>query len=263
MREFDAATILWRTEQGDLAKDFRRAGAAALFDACFARAVAHEQEPAAATSGGRDHSPVADPAVRRVFGSRHGLLADAESREGLLRKRADAARAAAAVFSLSTWSAWTRSSSGRNTSPSLLRDAVLDMLDTQHFEEAEWQELLQAELLALPGWAGLMRRLEEEPSLLPHQAVPCSLMDYLAVRLTMSRVASRMGAAETVPEESPLKTQEKRRLSRAARVYDAARVCRLSANEVATPFRSRLGGLRTRSEVLQRTGAPPHPAPGI
>jgi uncharacterized protein YbcC (UPF0753/DUF2309 family) len=58
-------------------------------------------------------------------------------------------------------------------------------------------------------------------------------MDYLAVRLTMTRVASRMGAAETIPRESPLKTEEKRRLSRAARVYDAARVVSLSAAEVA------------------------------
>jgi len=46
------------------------------------------------------------------------------------------------------------------------------------------------------------------------------------------RVASREGAAETVPLESPLKTQEKRRLSRAARVYDAARGVSLSADEV-------------------------------
>ena len=111
-------------------------------------------------------------------------------------------------------------------------DAVLDYLDTQYFREAEWEEVLQAELLALPGWAGLMRRLEEDPGLAPHETVPCSLMDFLAVRLTMARVASRMGAAETVPQESPLKTQEKRRLSRAARVYDAARVVSLSAGEV-------------------------------
>ena len=45
VREFDAATIVWRTEQGDLAKDFRRAALRALFEACFARAVAHEEEP--------------------------------------------------------------------------------------------------------------------------------------------------------------------------------------------------------------------------
>ena len=48
-----------------------------------------------------------------------------------------------------------------------------------------------------------MRRLEEDPGLAPHETVPCSLMDFLAVRLTMSRVASRMGAAEAVPRGEP------------------------------------------------------------
>jgi uncharacterized protein YbcC (UPF0753/DUF2309 family) len=108
----------------------------------------------------------------------------------------------------------------------------LDYLDTQYFREPEWQHVLQAELLALPGWAGLMHRLEEDPDLAPHEPLPCSLMDFLAVRLTMARVASRMGVGEATPEESPLKTQERRRLSRAARVYDAARVVRLSADEI-------------------------------
>src|SRR5215472_10082897 len=46
VREFDAATILWRTEQGDLARDFRKAALRTLFEACFARTVAHEPEPA-------------------------------------------------------------------------------------------------------------------------------------------------------------------------------------------------------------------------
>src|SRR6185437_13759499 len=45
VREFDGATIVWRTEQGDLAKDFRRPALRALFDACSVRAVAHEEEP--------------------------------------------------------------------------------------------------------------------------------------------------------------------------------------------------------------------------
>jgi hypothetical protein len=108
----------------------------------------------------------------------------------------------------------------------------LDYLDSQCFREADWEQVLQAELVAMPGWAGLMRRLEEDPGLAPHESVPSSLMDFVAVRLTMVRVASRMGAAEAVPQESPLKTQEKRRLSRAARIYDAARVVSLSAGEV-------------------------------
>src|SRR6185437_13462187 len=45
VREFDGATVVWRTEQGDLAKDFRRAALRALFEACFERTVAHEEEP--------------------------------------------------------------------------------------------------------------------------------------------------------------------------------------------------------------------------
>ena len=92
VREFDAATILWRTEQGDLAKDFRQPALRALFDACLARTVAHEEEPAHAESSGRDHPPVADPVVLGVSGSGHGLLAHAAPREGLLCERPDAAR---------------------------------------------------------------------------------------------------------------------------------------------------------------------------
>ena len=110
---------------------------------------------------------------------------------------------------------------------------MLDCLDSQHVAEADWPDALQVELLALPGWAGIIHQLEKNPSLAPHQSVPCSLVDFLAVRLTMSRIAARASEAEPAPPESPLKTKERLRLSRAARVYDAARVLSLSAAEVA------------------------------
>ncbi len=45
VREFDGATILWRTEQGDLAGDFRQPALRTLFDACFKRTIVHEAEP--------------------------------------------------------------------------------------------------------------------------------------------------------------------------------------------------------------------------
>lgn len=57
------------------------------------------------------------------------------------------------------------------------------------------EELLAAELLALPGWAGLIRRLEEEPSLAPYRNVPASLDDYLAVRLLLTCAAADTGMA--------------------------------------------------------------------
>jgi uncharacterized protein YbcC (UPF0753/DUF2309 family) len=231
VREFDAATILWRTEQGDLAKDFRRAALRTLFEACFARSIAHEPEPAQP----RPVDEIIHPWLIRLcavfldqgtayWPMPHRERGFYESVRMLLAQRGG-------VFPkyLAGLDDEFQRQHHHGFSAS---DAVLDCLDKLEYREAMWPDLIQAELLALPGWAGLMRALEENPSLVPHRALPCSLMDYLAIRLTMSRVASRMGAAETVQEESPLKTQERRRLSRAARVYDAARVVRLSANEV-------------------------------
>jgi uncharacterized protein len=231
VREFDAATILWRAEQGDLARDFRQPALHALFDACFARVIAHEDEPlpprpvdeiihpwlirmcAVFLDQGMTYWPMPHreqgfyQSVRRLLAPRGGIFP-----LYLTGLDHEFKRQASLSFSAA--------------------DAVLDYLDASHLCEAEWDGVLQAELLALPGWAGLMRRLEQDPGLAPHEAVPCSLMDYLAVRLTMARVAAREHAAETMPLESPLKTQEKRRLSRAARVYDAARVVSLSAGEI-------------------------------
>lgn len=46
VREFDAATILWRAKQDDLAEDFRHPAPRALFDACLARTIPREEEPA-------------------------------------------------------------------------------------------------------------------------------------------------------------------------------------------------------------------------
>jgi uncharacterized protein YbcC (UPF0753/DUF2309 family) len=232
VREFDAATVVWRTEQGDLAKDFRRAALRGLFEACFARTVAHEEEPAPPRSvnevihpwlirlcsvyldQGTAYWPMPNRAggfyasVRRLFSGRGGIFP-----QYLVGLDKEFQRQKRLSFSAA--------------------DAVLDYLDSQRFQETEWPAIVEAELLALPGWAGLMHELEKDPTLAPHKTLPCSLMDFLAVRLTMSGVASRDGATDAVPEESPLKTQEKRRLSRTARVYDAARVIRLSAQEIS------------------------------
>ncbi len=69
-------------------------------------------------------------------------------------------------------------------------DVILESLATLGVPEPDWEPVLRAELLALPGWAGLMRRLEEDPCLAPHERLPCSLMDFLAVRMTMTAVAA-------------------------------------------------------------------------
>jgi hypothetical protein len=231
VREFDAATILWRAEQGDLARDFRKAALRALFDACLARTVAHEEEPAAR----RPVDDVIHPWLIRLC----SVFLDQGMAYWPMPRRGEGFYASVRALLSRRGCIFPRYLTGLDEE--FLRqqyfsfsaaDAVLDYLDGLYFREADWAQTIQDELLALPGWAGLMRRLEEDPALAPHQSVPATLMDYLAVRLSMARVASRMGAAEAVPQESPLKTQEMRRLSRAARVYDAARVVSLSAAEV-------------------------------
>lgn len=231
VREFDAATIIWRTEQGDLAKDFRRPALRALFDACFGRAVAHEGEP----TPPRPVDEVIHPWLMRLCsvyldqGTAYWPMPNRE--KGFYESVRTLFSRRGGIFP--KYLVGLDDEFGKQERLSFsASDAVLDYLDSQSFREAEWPEILQAELLALPGWAGLMHRLEKDPALAPHKILPCSLMDFLAVRLTMSRVASRRGVAETVPQESPLKTQERRRLSRAARIYDAARVLRLSAGEI-------------------------------
>ena len=231
VREFDAATILWRTEQGDLARDFRQAALRALFDACFTRTIAHEEEPA--------HPRPVDEIIHPWLIRLCAVFLDQGTAYWPMPHRQRGFYESVRMLLGRGGGALPRYLAGLDDEFRRQRrlafsaaDAVLDFLDAQHYHEAAWPDVLLAELLALPGWAGLVRRLEEDPSLAPHEVLPCSLMDYLAVRLTMSRVASRRGATDTLPQESPLKTQGKRRLSRAARVYDAARVIRLSAAEV-------------------------------
>jgi len=232
VREFDAATVMWRAEQGDLARDFRQPALRALFDACLARAVAHEEEPAAPNpvdeiihpwlirlcSVFLDQGMAYWPMPLREKGFYAGVRTLLAQRGGVFPR-----------YLAGLDEEFRRQERLGYSS----MDAVLAYLDFRNADEADWESLLQAELLALPGWAGLMRRIEEDPGLAPHEAVPSSLMDFLAVRLTMTRVAAGRGAAEAVPQESPLKTEEKRCLSRAARIYDAARVVSLSAAEVA------------------------------
>ena len=57
---------------------------------------------------------------------------------------------------------------------------VISILNQLGLAEDDWDGIIQEELLALPGWAGMMNRLEHDPDLAPHQRIPCSLSDYLA-----------------------------------------------------------------------------------
>lgn len=53
----------------------------------------------------------------------------------------------------------------------------------------EWGPFLSAELLALRGWAGIVRQIEERPDRVPARDLTVTLRGYLAVRLLFERAA--------------------------------------------------------------------------
>lgn len=121
-------------------------------------------------------------------------------------------------------------------------DVVLDCLKRFNLAPDEWESFLTAELLALPGWAGLMRRLEEDPSLAPHEHVPCSLTDFLAVRLTLTKMATENLWKRHQLDGSPWKrwqwpiepppVTEAQQMTEVARVFDVAQLLGLSAGQL-------------------------------
>ncbi len=69
-------------------------------------------------------------------------------------------------------------------------DCIIDELRRMGISEGYWQPYIRQSLLALRGWAGMMRQFEERPDRAPVTAVPATLADFLAVRLICDRVAT-------------------------------------------------------------------------
>lgn len=117
-------------------------------------------------------------------------------------------------------------------------EAVRAVLAHFHVPEERWEAFLKAELLALPGWAGIIYRLEEQPDLAPYTPVQASLMEYLAVRLTLMQVAAEnawRGQRGSVREQwrtLPVRPKQDQRLQ-AARLFDAACRLELTAADLA------------------------------
>lgn len=117
------------------------------------------------------------------------------------------------------------------TSDMSAEDTVTAMLKRLGVPKGEWEKFIIAELLGLPGWAGLVRCLEVDPSLAPHDRVSCSLMEFLALRLTYTVVAleNLMGDAkawrDVVPRAKPHDP-----MAHQARLFDAAQLLGLSSS---------------------------------
>ena len=227
VRTFDAASIAWRMEDGDLAEEFRQPPNRALFEAVEQRtpAAVAEEEAAAARPG----DAVIHPLLIRLSAA---YLDQGLSYWPMPGRELGFYRAVRELFALPA-AFLPPGLTGLDRAFRRQRERQMDgravVTEWLGPEASGWESKLRDELLALPGWAGLFSRLEQDPALFAHNAVPCTLLDFLAVRLTMTQVATAHGAAAP-PAAAPSALSRQR--ARAATLYDAARLLRRNAATV-------------------------------
>jgi uncharacterized protein YbcC (UPF0753/DUF2309 family) len=75
-------------------------------------------------------------------------------------------------------------------------DSIANSLAVLGVIEDERADYLSAELLALRGWAGIVRQIEERPDRVPARGLTVTLRGYLAVRLLFERAALEQAARD-------------------------------------------------------------------
>jgi uncharacterized protein YbcC (UPF0753/DUF2309 family) len=75
-------------------------------------------------------------------------------------------------------------------------DVIAAELDRMGVLDDATEPFVTATLLALRGWAGMIRHLEERPDRAPVEPVPARLADFLALRLVLDRVAAEWAARQ-------------------------------------------------------------------
>jgi hypothetical protein len=255
VRRVNGINISWQLEESDWLTAFRKeidATAAralagdtprALWEACAAR-VRPETAAAAAkpirprdavlAEHGIDMDLIIHPPLIRLTGAfvDQGIAywPMPLREEGLLRATRKIMPQPLAIFParLSGVAAAFRQQEAKNMDA---ESVVLDALEILAVFPGDWEEYLIAELVALPGWAGLVRQLEVDPTLAPHDRVRCSLMEFLALRLTYTIVALQDITGDTTtwrsfcvppPHIDPL--------TPIARLFDAAQLTGISSD---------------------------------
>ncbi len=76
-------------------------------------------------------------------------------------------------------------------------ESIRESLCTLGYAEDQWPEVIQATLLSLRGWAGLIWNMESRPDRFARPAAPGTLLEYLAVYLILERLALKYLAQRT------------------------------------------------------------------
>ncbi len=83
-------------------------------------------------------------------------------------------------------------------------ESILESLDLLGVSESEWEEYLSATLLALRGWAGMLLQIETRSDRVAHPIPEGSMLEFLAIRLILERLALRDAAKTTLGFQGPL-----------------------------------------------------------
>lgn len=87
-------------------------------------------------------------------------------------------------------------------------------LEQMRIPQSRWDEHLRALLSRLPGWAGMFRQFEENPSKAPTNAHSATLMDFIAVYLVLENQAVTYALRDKGAFSQPLGLGELERLAR-------------------------------------------------
>ncbi len=258
VRRVNGIDIAWAIEEGDWLQSFRNdlPPAAAhqltgdtpgeLWDVCLARVPRHVTPPpakpkrprdAVLAEKGIDLDLIIHPPLIRLVGAyldqgiaywpmplrEEGLLA--ASRKVMSQPFSIARKHLALVGHE------YRRQMERNMSA---EEVVIDALERLTIFPGEWENFIMAELLALPGWAGMIRMLENDVTLAPHDRVKCSLMEFLALRLTYTLAALQDVMRDTTTWHAvSLLPPRIDALTPVARFFDAAQLTGLQSRVLA------------------------------
>ncbi|HEY1083937.1 MAG TPA: DUF2309 domain-containing protein [Prosthecobacter sp.] len=257
VRRVNGLNIAWHVEEGDLLTSFRKD-----LDATASRALSSDTPAALWKICSTRLKPSAPPPPRRASRPHEALLASHDldldqiihpplirltgayldqgiaywpmplREEGLLRASRRIMAQPLSIYRAHLTGIQTlfRDHESRELDA---EQVILEMLEELSVPEAEWEDFLVAELQAMPGWAGMVRCLEVDPTLAPHDRVKCSLMDFIALRLsyTVAALTEILGDAGTW-RNLPSRRVPHDPLTHQARLFDAAQLLGMSSLEL-------------------------------
>lgn len=83
-------------------------------------------------------------------------------------------------------------------------DSILESFDILGIDEPEWESFISATLLALRGWAGMIQQVEIRSDSVAHAIPQGSLVEFLAIRLILKRLALTSMSRQALGREVPL-----------------------------------------------------------